>query len=125
MGTFKCLIHNAWLLAPIWKCGGVKVRDERFKSPSQNPNFFRPLRGLFPKLDCLISRARLTVDSGALQATWAAPALSAGTAEKIRHPREFQSCFEQTPVPRGRVVHPLSAIFANRGAHGLAVEIQL
>jgi hypothetical protein len=38
-----------------------------------NFGLFRPLRGLFPKLDCLISRARhlisrarLTVDSGAL-----------------------------------------------------------
>ena len=24
----------------------------------------------------------------------------------MRHPREFQACFKQTPVPRGRVVHP-------------------
>jgi hypothetical protein len=25
--------------------------------------------------------------------------------ERMRHPREFQSCFELTPVPRGRVVY--------------------
>ena len=36
------------------------------------PRLFRPPRGLFPRLDCLISRARLTVDPGALSRTWAA-----------------------------------------------------
>jgi hypothetical protein len=31
---------------------------------------------------------------------------SAHTAEKIRHPREFQSCLKGSPVPRGRIGHP-------------------
>jgi hypothetical protein len=26
--------------------------------------------------------------------------------EGIRHPRVFQLCFKQIPVPRGRVAHP-------------------
>src|ERR1700722_11835865 len=36
-------------------------------------NIFRLLRRLIPRLDCLISRARLNVDPGALSLTWAAP----------------------------------------------------
>ena len=45
---------------------GLRKRKQNFPEPTN-------LRGVFPGLDCLISRARLTVDPGALNATWAAP----------------------------------------------------
>ena len=28
------------------------------------------------------------------------------TQRRVRHPREFQSCFKWIPVPRGRIGHP-------------------
>jgi len=43
------------------------------RTAGSSSGIFRPLRGLCPRLDCFISRARLTVDPGALFWTWAAP----------------------------------------------------
>jgi hypothetical protein len=70
-----------WLTATLKRVQRAPpLRREMRKGPPTRPDdkpnsrsgIFRPLRGLYPRLDCLISRARLTVDPGALSWTWAA-----------------------------------------------------
>jgi hypothetical protein len=79
-------VPRGWIRHPSM---GVKI-EKKDQEPSQNPNPSHAEGFGTPRVSIV-----LEADSGAARMDLP-PA----------HPREFQACFERTPVPRGWIRHP-------------------